>query len=122
MRRFAAWDASGWRHRRSQGPQTAGGWALLSAYSLFTVACVTICTTSIRRALGEAELTPPTLTISSVVAVTATVAIRPHRRCSSPIPRTSGIGSSRAGSFHDERHLVAIDRQPPVVWRGKMGR
>jgi hypothetical protein len=64
-----------YRHITAQGPHTAGGWALLAIYALFTVACVTVCTTSVRRALREAQLTPPALTVSSVVAVTASVAL-----------------------------------------------
>lgn len=64
-----------YRHITAQGPHTAGGWALLAIYALFTVACVTVCTTSIRRALRKAELMPPILTVSSVVAVNASVAL-----------------------------------------------
>ena len=64
-----------YRHITAQGPHTAGGWALLAIYALFTVACVTVCTASIRRALRKAELIPPMLTVSSVVAATASVAL-----------------------------------------------
>jgi hypothetical protein len=70
-----------YRHLTAQGPHTGGGWALLAAYALFTVACVTICTASIRRALREAELTPPMLTVSSVVAVPASVALAAITAC-----------------------------------------
>jgi hypothetical protein len=70
-----------YRHIRAQGPHTVGGWALLSIYALFTVACVTVCTTSIRRALRKAELTPTMLTVSSVVAVAASVALAAIAAC-----------------------------------------
>ena len=70
-----------YRHITAQGPHTAGGWALLAIYALFTVACVTVCTTSIRRALKMAEFTPPTLTMSSVVAATASVALAALTAC-----------------------------------------
>ena len=70
-----------YRQITAQGPHTAGGWALLAIYALFTVACVTVCTTSIRRALKMAELTPPMLTVSSVVAVTASVALTALTAC-----------------------------------------
>ena len=70
-----------YRHITAQGPHTAGGWAVLAIYALFTVACVTVCTTSIRRALRKAELTPPLLTVSSVVAVTASVALAAITAC-----------------------------------------
>lgn len=73
--------AGNYRHITAQGPHTAGGWALLAIYGLFTVACVTIGTTSIRRALAKAELTPQMLTVSSVVAVTATVALTAITAC-----------------------------------------
>jgi hypothetical protein len=68
-------------HVTAQGPHTDGGWVLLAIYALFTVACVTVCTGSIRRALRKAELTPPTLTVSSVVAVTASVALAAITTC-----------------------------------------
>lgn len=70
-----------YRHITAQGPHTAGGWALLAIYALFTVACVTVCTISIRRALRRAELTPPMLTVSSVVALTASVALAAITAC-----------------------------------------
>ncbi len=70
-----------YRHITAQGPHTAGGWALLAIYALFTVACVTVSTTSVRRALRTAELTPPMLTVSSVVAVTASVALAAITAC-----------------------------------------
>ncbi len=73
--------AGNYRHITAQGPHTAGGWALLAIYALFTVACVTVSTTNIRRALRKAELTPPMLTVSSVVAVTATVALAAITAC-----------------------------------------
>jgi hypothetical protein len=70
-----------YRHITAQGPHTAGGWALLAIYALFTVACVTVCTSSIRRALKMAELTPPILTLSSIVAVSASVALAAITAC-----------------------------------------
>ena len=70
-----------YRHITAQGPYTAGGWALLAIYALFTVACVTVCTTSIRRVLIKAELTPPMLTVSSAVALTASVALAAITAC-----------------------------------------
>lgn len=70
-----------YRHITAQGPHTPGGWALLAIYALFTAACVTVSTTSIRRALRTAQLTPPMLTVSSVVAVTASVALAAITAC-----------------------------------------
>ncbi len=70
-----------YRHITAQGPHTAGGWALLAIYALFTVACVTVWTTSVRRALRMAELTLPMLTVSSVVAVTVSVALAVITAC-----------------------------------------
>ncbi len=70
-----------YRHITAQTPHTAGGWALLAIYALFTVACVTVATTSIRRALRMAELTPPLLAVSSVVAGTASVALAAITAC-----------------------------------------
>jgi hypothetical protein len=70
-----------YRHLTAQGPHTSGGWALLAIYALFTLACVTVCTTSSRRALRQAELTPPMLTVSSVVALTASVALAAITAC-----------------------------------------
>lgn len=70
-----------YRHITAQGPHTIGGWALLATYALFTVACVTVCTTSVRRALRKAELTPPMLSVASVVASTATVALAAITAC-----------------------------------------
>jgi hypothetical protein len=74
-------QAGNYRHITAQGPRTAGGWALLATYALFTVVCVAICTTSIRRALRAAALTPSMLTVSSVVAATATVALAAITAC-----------------------------------------
>jgi hypothetical protein len=70
-----------YRHITAQGPHTASGWALLASYALFTLACVTVCTISIRRALRTAELTPSMLTVSSIVAVTASVALAAITAC-----------------------------------------
>jgi hypothetical protein len=70
-----------YRHITAQGPYTPGGWALLAIYALFTLACVSVCTTGIRRALRKAELTPPMLTVSSVVAVTASLALSAITAC-----------------------------------------
>jgi hypothetical protein len=65
----------------AQGPRTAGGWGLLAIYALFTVACVTVGTTSIRRALRKAELSPPMLIVSLLVAVAATGALAAITAC-----------------------------------------
>lgn len=73
--------AGNYRHITAQGPHTAGGWALLAIYALFTAACVTVCTTSIRWALKKAELTPPMLSVSSVVAAGASVALAAITAC-----------------------------------------
>jgi hypothetical protein len=70
-----------YRHITAQGPHTAGGWALLAIYALFTVACVTVCTTSSRRALRKAELTLPMLAVSSVAAVIASIALAAITAC-----------------------------------------
>ena len=70
-----------YRHITAQGPHTAGGWALLAIYALFTVGCVTVCTINARRALRKAELTKPMLTVSSVVAITASVALAAVTAC-----------------------------------------
>ncbi len=70
-----------YRHITAQGPHTGGGWALLAIYALFSVVCVTVCTTSIRRALRKAALTPPILAVSSLVAVTASVALAALTAC-----------------------------------------
>jgi hypothetical protein len=70
-----------YRHITAQGPATAGGWTLLATYALFTLACVTVCTTSIRQALRKADLTPPVLTVSSVVAATASAALAAITAC-----------------------------------------
>jgi hypothetical protein len=64
-----------YRHVTAQGPHTAGGWAVLAIYAVFTLACVAVCTTSVRRALRNAQLTPRMLTLSSVFAVGASVAL-----------------------------------------------
>jgi hypothetical protein len=74
-------QAGNYRHISAQGPHNAGGWALLATYALFTVVCVTVCTTSIRHALRKAELTPPMLTVSSVVAATASAALAAITAC-----------------------------------------
>jgi hypothetical protein len=68
-------------HITAQGPHTAGGWALLAIYALFSVACVTVCTMSTRRALESADLAPPLLTVSSIVAITASVALAAISAC-----------------------------------------
>ena len=60
-----------YRHVTAQGPHTAGGWGLLAGYALFSVACVTVCTASIRRALKLAELTRTALTVSTIAAAMA---------------------------------------------------
>lgn len=70
-----------YRHLTAQGPHTTGGWALLATYALFTAACVTVCTTTIRRALRRAELTPPMLTVSAVVATGAAAALAAITTC-----------------------------------------
>jgi hypothetical protein len=70
-----------YRHITAQGPHTAGGWALLAIYALFTLACVTVCTTSVRRALRKAALTPPVLAVSSVVAAAASSALAAITAC-----------------------------------------
>jgi hypothetical protein len=70
-----------YRHITAQGPHTVAGWGLLTSYAAFSAACVTVCTTSIRRALRKAELTPPMLTVSSVVAVAASVALAAISAC-----------------------------------------
>jgi hypothetical protein len=69
------------RHVTAQGPHTAGGWALLAVYGVFTAACVTACTISIRRALRGAELPRQLLTISSLFATTASVALTALAAC-----------------------------------------
>jgi hypothetical protein len=63
------------RHITAQGPHTAGGWALLATYMVFTLACVMVCTTSIRQALRNAGFPAPMLTVSSLVAVNASAAL-----------------------------------------------
>ena len=70
-----------YRHITAQGPHTPSGWALLALYALLTTACVIVCTTSIRRALRKAELTLPMLTVSSVVAGTASLALAAITAC-----------------------------------------
>ncbi|MDA8047852.1 MAG: hypothetical protein M0Z30_21910 [Actinomycetota bacterium] len=86
-----------YRHITAQGPHTPGGWALLAIYALFTTACVIVCTTSIRRALRRAELTQPMLTVSSVVAVTASLALTAITACAvvcvTRVLMIGGIGS-----------------------------
>jgi hypothetical protein len=68
-------QSGNYRHITAQGPHTAGGWALLATYMVFTLACVVVCTTSIRKALRNAGFPAPMLTVSSLVAVNATVAL-----------------------------------------------
>jgi len=74
-------QAGNYRHITAQGPHTPGGWALLGVYAFFTVACVTVCTISIRRALRGAELPPPLLTVSSLVASAASIALMVLTAC-----------------------------------------
>ena len=72
-----------YRHITAQGPHTAGGWALLITYGLFTAACVSVCTICIRRALRNAKLSPLMLTVSSVAAVCASIALAAITICAS---------------------------------------
>ena len=64
-----------YRHISAQGPHTAGGWALLVGYAVFTVAGVAVCTVSVRRALRQAELPERLLSVSSLVAAGASAAL-----------------------------------------------
>jgi hypothetical protein len=70
-----------YRNMTAQAPRTAGGWTLLALYSLLTVACVTVSTTSARRALRKAELSPRMLIVSLVVAVGASGALAAITAC-----------------------------------------
>ena len=87
-----------YRNITAQAPRTAGGWALLAIYALFTVACVTVSTTSIRRALRKAELTSPMLTVSLVVAVAASGTLAAITACAAIcVSRVLMIGGIGAG-------------------------
>lgn len=73
--------AGNYRHITAQGPHTAGGWALLTLYAVFTVACVAVCTTGVRRALKRAQLPPRLLSLSSLVAMGASMALAALTTC-----------------------------------------
>jgi hypothetical protein len=68
-------QAGNYRHISAQGPHTAGGWAVLTAYAAVTVICVGACTISVQRALNHAELPERLLMASSLVGAAAATAL-----------------------------------------------
>lgn len=70
-----------YRHISAQGPHSAGGWALLAVYALFTVICVAGCTVGVRRALASAALPARALAASWLVAVATTLSITAVTTC-----------------------------------------
>lgn len=70
-----------YRHIAAQGPNSAEGWAVLAVYAAFTVACVSVCSASVRRALRKSQLPQQNLTVSSLVAVNASVALAALAAC-----------------------------------------
>jgi hypothetical protein len=121
-----------YRNMTAQAPRTAGGWALLVVYALFTVACVTVSTSSVRRAMRSAELTATMLSVSVVVAVAASGALAAITACAAicviRVLMIGGIGSldamaavvpvcflllaSTAGATSSVRGLRAVRTRP----------